>query len=129
MADRADFLTHFALLPDPRVERSKRHLLIDILFIAVCTVICGGEGFTDMHAFGEAKALWPRKFLELRYGIPSHDTSRRVFSRNDPEAFGECFPGWTVNLLKNAKLPKASVRSGIKKAGWDNSFLEAILVG
>jgi hypothetical protein len=34
-----------------------------------------------------------------------------------------------LNLIKKTKPRKASVRGSIKKAGWDNSFLEAILVG
>jgi hypothetical protein len=54
MADSTDLFAHFSILPDPRVERTKKHRLIDILFIAVCTMICGGESFTDMELFGEA---------------------------------------------------------------------------
>jgi predicted transposase YbfD/YdcC len=98
MAETTDFFAHFSILPDPRVERTKKHLLIDILFIAVCTIICGGEGFTDMEDFGEAKEAWLRKLLELPHGIPSHDTFRRVFSLLDPQAFGECFLRWTAAL-------------------------------
>jgi predicted transposase YbfD/YdcC len=98
MADSPDFIAHFSALPDPRVERTKKHRLIDILFIAVCTIICGGEGFTDMQEFGEAKEPWLRKFLELPEGIPSHDTFGRVFSLLDPEAFVACFVSWTAAL-------------------------------
>jgi predicted transposase YbfD/YdcC len=70
-------------------------LLSDILFIAICTVACDGEGFTDMEVFGRAKQEWLRKYLELPGGIPSHDTFGRVFSIIDPEAFTECFVNWT----------------------------------
>ena len=45
MADATDFLAYCSILPDPRVERGKKHRLIDILFIAVCTMICGGESW------------------------------------------------------------------------------------
>ena len=32
---------HFETVEDPRIERSKAHLLIDILTIAILAVICG----------------------------------------------------------------------------------------
>lgn len=79
MAEFEDFIKHFSIVPDPRVESAKKYNLIDILFIAVCTVICGGEGFTDMEDFAVAKEDWLRKYLELPGGVPSHDTFRRVF--------------------------------------------------
>jgi len=103
VADSADFFTHFLIIPDPRMERTKKHRLIDILFIAVCTIICGGESFTDMQDFGEAKEEWLRKFLELPHGIPSHDTFGRVFSLLDPALFGECLLGWSAALHEATK--------------------------
>jgi len=98
VSESGDFFVHFSVLPDPRTDRTKKHLLIDILFIAVCTMICGGEGFTDMEEFGEAKEDWLRKYVELPHGIPSHDTFRRVFSILDPVVFGECFTRWSQAL-------------------------------
>jgi predicted transposase YbfD/YdcC len=92
------FIEHFSILPDFRVDRTKKHNLIDILFIAVCTVICGGEGFTDMEDFATAKEEWLRKYLELPGGIPSHDTFRRVFSILDPDIFLACFVEWSRAL-------------------------------
>jgi predicted transposase YbfD/YdcC len=103
VSDSTDFFVHFAVLSDPRVDRTKKHRLIDILFIAVCTVICGGEGFCDMECFGEAKEEWLRKFLELPHGIPSHDTFRRIFSIVDPHEFGECFMRWSAALHNATK--------------------------
>jgi hypothetical protein len=51
MAEFGEFIEHFSILPDPRVDRTKKHNLIDIPFIGVCTMICAGEGFTDMEDF------------------------------------------------------------------------------
>ena len=85
---------HFGALPDPRVERTKDHLLIDILTIGLCAVLCGGEGWTDMATFGQARERWLRTFLALPNGIPSHDTFYRVFARLDPRKFGACVVGW-----------------------------------
>ena len=64
----------FRDLPDPRVDRTRDHELGDILVIALCTLLCGGDTFTDMQRFGEAKKAWLQTFLRLPAGIPSHDT-------------------------------------------------------
>lgn len=91
-------ITHFENLPDPRVNRTKHHALIDLLVIAVCTLLCGGESFNDMEDFGLAKRDWFKTFLSLSHGIPSHDTFNRLFAALDPRAFGECFMRWTQSL-------------------------------
>jgi predicted transposase YbfD/YdcC len=94
----ASLITHFGDLPDPRLNRTKDHDLIDILVIAVCTLLCGGETFNDMEDFGRAKQNWFKTFLELRNGIPSHDTFNRLFAALDPKAFLDCFQRWTQSL-------------------------------
>lgn len=85
---------HFGDLPDPRIDRTKLHRLLDIVLIAICAVICGADDWVEVAMFGEAKEAWFRTFLELKNGIPSHDTFNRVFARLDPEAFRERFLGW-----------------------------------
>lgn len=86
--------THFADLEDPRVVGRSDHKLIDILVIGICTVICGGNDYPSMEAFGKAKEKWLRTFLELPEGIPSADTFWRVFGAIDPEQFQDCFLSW-----------------------------------
>lgn len=85
---------HFESLQDPRVERTKYHQLLDILILAVCGVICGADSWVDVEEFGKAKLSWFESFLELPYGIPSHDTFGRLFARLDPEQFERCFLAW-----------------------------------
>jgi DDE_Tnp_1-associated len=63
-------ITRFQDLPDPRVNRTRDHDLIDILVIAICTLLCGGESFNDMEDFGQARRDWFQTFLTLRNGIP-----------------------------------------------------------
>ena len=89
---------HFADIVDPRVNRTKRHLLLDIIVIAICGVICGADGWVAVETFGKAKEAWLRTFLELPHGIPSHDTFGRVFARLDPEAFQRSFINWVQAL-------------------------------
>lgn len=95
---KLSLLAHFQDLPDPRVNRTKDHELIDVLTIAICTLLCAGESFNDMADFGAAKEDWFRTFLSLKNGIPSHDTFNRVFAALDPQAFGDCFMAWTQSL-------------------------------
>ncbi len=70
-------LEHLKNLKDPRVNRTKRHELSDIMVIAICTLLCGGETYHDMEDFGETKEDWFRTFLKLPNGIPAHDTCNR----------------------------------------------------
>ncbi|HBY92532.1 MAG TPA: ISAs1 family transposase [Chloroflexi bacterium] len=90
----AGLIEHFGSLEDPRIDRTKRHKLIDIVVIAICGAICGADDWVSIEAFGNAKREWLAEFLELSNGIPSHDTFGRVFSRLDPEQFQSCFLSW-----------------------------------
>jgi predicted transposase YbfD/YdcC len=86
-----EFAAVFADLEDPRTGNAKRHELLEILLIGLCTVLCGGETCTDMVRFGRAKHTFLEEVLTLRHGIPSHDTFSRVFRLLDPAQFQACF--------------------------------------
>lgn len=86
-----ELATVFAELEDPRTGNAGLHDLLEILVIALCTVLCGGQTAVDMQEFGEAKEEFLRRFLGLEHGIPSHDTFSRVFRALDPEQFRVCF--------------------------------------
>jgi predicted transposase YbfD/YdcC len=85
---------YFSKVNDPRRDRTKDHKLIDIIAIAICAVICGAEGWTDIELFGNSKLHWLATFLELPNGIPSHDTFGRVFSLIDAQQFQLAFYEW-----------------------------------
>ena len=91
---------YFARLRDPRRRHLRRHLLIDIIVIALCAVICGANDWQQVAAFGRRRRAWLQTFLRLPNGIPSHDTFERVFDRLDPQAFQACFRQWVEALAQ-----------------------------
>jgi predicted transposase YbfD/YdcC len=103
------FTRHFAELPDPRVDRTKKHRLDDILAIALCAVICGADSFEEIERFGEAREEWLRRFLALPNGIPSHDTFNRVLAALDRKAFAACFGKWMGELCEATGLRPIAV--------------------
>jgi len=90
----ASITRHFNQVSDPRVERTRKHLLTDIITIAICATICGADSWTEIEEFGKAKQEWLELFLELPNGIPSHDTFGRVFAAIDPGQFKSGFASW-----------------------------------
>ena len=96
-------IKHFSNMTDPRVDRSKRHLLIDIIVIGICAVICGADTWTEMEGYGKVKYEWLKGFLKLPEGIASHDTFARVFQRLKPKEFQECFLSWIEAVNKITK--------------------------
>lgn len=97
---------YFGQLHDPRLERTKQHRLLDIIAIAICAVIAGADGWTDVEQFGKAKLPWFKTFLWLAHGIPSHDTFGRVFARIDPQEFQHAFLKWVqaINDLTQGQI-------------------------
>ena len=93
-------LAYFAKIRDPRVERTRRHSLVDVLVLSLCAVICGADSFCAIEAFGRARKEWLRTFLDLRHGIPTHDTLGRVFAALDPQALAEAFRKWALALAR-----------------------------
>ena len=91
-------LTILEEVPDPRVTATVDHDLPDILTIALCTILCGGDSFYDMEDFGQVRLDWLKTFLRLRHGAPTHDTYNRVFQALDPEKFGICLARWTQSV-------------------------------
>ncbi len=95
-----EFVACFAEVVDPRQDNA-RHDLHELLLIALCTLLAGGEDCSDMALFGETKAPYLRQFLRLRHGTPSHDTFSRVFRLLDPKAFETCFTRFMQRFAEN----------------------------
>lgn len=94
--------TYFRNLKDPR--RAPRHLLLDIVGIAVCAVISGANDWQQIATFAQQRHDWLRRFFKLPEGIPCHDTFERVFDCIDPRAFAHAFSRWMQALAEAAGL-------------------------
>lgn len=93
----------FGDIKDPRVERTKKHQLTDILIIAILAVIAGAQGWEDIENYRFSKQQWLQEFLALSNGIPSDDTFRRVFEFINPEELNRCFLQWVETLVTKMK--------------------------
>jgi predicted transposase YbfD/YdcC len=94
-------LAPFTTLTDPRINRTKRYSLLDIVFIALCAVVSGANDCVAMEKFAKSKRAWLEKYLELPDGTPCHDTFTRVFAALDGEAFVACFLEWVEGLQES----------------------------
>jgi len=94
---------HFETLPDPRKVRGRRHVLLDIIIIAILGTLSSVDDWEGIEEFAKDQEAWLRTFLELPSGIPSHDTFNRVFRLLDPRTFGDVFLAWMKGL--RGKIP------------------------
>lgn len=125
MADSV--VTYFSDLPDPRSPLGRRHLLTDVLTIAICGVICGAEGWAEVEQFGGDKAAWFQSFLSLPHGIPSHDTFGRIFASLNPEAFERCFMAWMNALADRSHQRIVAVDGKTLRRSFDRASKQAAI--
>jgi predicted transposase YbfD/YdcC len=92
--------SYFQSLPDPRHTRNRKHLLMDVVVIAVCGMVCGCDGPTAIHRWAANRLDWLEGFLPLANGIPSRDCIRRLLMALKPEAFQECFQAWISQAIQ-----------------------------
>ena len=96
----ATFLKHFNSITDPRIERCKKHELIDILLLAISAVLSGAEGWEDIEDFGHLKLDWLKKYGAFEGGIPRHDTIARVICRLKADEIEHAFQSWISSLIE-----------------------------
>jgi predicted transposase YbfD/YdcC len=95
---------------DPR-EMNARHVLAEVLFVALAAMLCGAKSCVDIAEFAEARLADLRQIVPLRHGAPSHDTFSRVFRLLDPEELGRAFAAFMITLREELGLspPKGVV--------------------
>jgi predicted transposase YbfD/YdcC len=96
------FAETFSNLTDFRAD-NRTYPLSDIIFIAVCMILCGADSWAMVSELGKSKLKWLRRYLELPNGIPSHHTFSRVFEVIDPQEFSQCFINWITEITQQTK--------------------------
>jgi predicted transposase YbfD/YdcC len=117
----------FAEIEDPRIDRTKRHLLVDIMCLGVLAVIAGAEGWEDIEQFGNDKHDWLKKFLKLPNGIPSHDTISRVFRLLKPAAIQAAWKTWIESLHEELGLKLIAVDGKTLRRSHDRRTMKSAL--
>jgi predicted transposase YbfD/YdcC len=120
----AGVFTIFENLTDPRMERTRRHALFDLVVVALCATIGGCNNWADIERFGSERLEWFRTFLRLENGIPSHDTFGRVFAQLDPAKLAECIHQWLkqieVEIGKHVAIDGKTLRGSFDTAAQKN---------
>lgn len=124
---RGSLLTHFQVLEDPRLERSRLHNLLDIVATTICAVICGADSWVEVQKYGIAKYDWLKSFLQLPNGIPSHDTFGRVFAALLPEQFQACFAAWMAEVAEQLGLHQIAIDGKTLRGSHDRGQGKAAL--
>jgi predicted transposase YbfD/YdcC len=121
MSSSLSFFDHFAVLEETRVERTRIHSLMKIVFIAVCALLSGANDFVGMEKFGKSKKQWLAKFIDLTDGIPSHDTFGRVIRALKPEQFIQCFLSWVEAFVDSEALRHIGIDGKTARASLDRA--------
>lgn len=121
------FTPYFEDLPDPRIDRSKRHALLDMLILALCATLGGASGWADIERFGKAKLDFFRRFLPLPNGIPAHDTFGRVFARLDPAALLACIQRWLAAFRAAAERELVAIDGKTLRGSFDTAARQSPL--
>ena len=98
LVDVGSIACYFESLSDPRHTRNRKHLLVDVVVIAVAAIVCGCDGPTAIHRWAAHRRDWLAHYLALPNGIPSRDCIRRLLIALKPEAFQD----WIANALPTA---------------------------
>jgi predicted transposase YbfD/YdcC len=109
----------FSRLEDPRVERTKKHPFLSIVFIAMCAALAGVDDWIGIEDYAHAHADFLAQHIELPHGVPSHDTFSRVLGRLDVDAFSACFMEFTA-LLRGALAGVIAIDGKTLRGSADN---------
>jgi predicted transposase YbfD/YdcC len=120
-------LAPFATLEDPRLDRTKRYNLLDLIFIALCAVVSGANDCVAIEKFAKTKRDWLSKYVSFANGIPSHDTFSRLFATLDGEAVVACFLKWVEALEESTDgqlvaIDGKTARATLDRAKGKNPF-------
>ena len=88
-------------IKDSRIDRCKKHSLVDILMIVFFGLLCGYKSIESIHLYAELSINVLKKYLVLANGIPSADTILRVLEKIDTEQLGKVFIEYARSVFGN----------------------------
>jgi len=94
------FLKHYDSIADPRIDRCKKHNLLDSLLLAISAVLSGAEGWEDIEDLGHFKLGWLRQYRDFNAAIPRHDMVPRFICRLKADEVEHAFHSWISSLVK-----------------------------
>jgi len=112
----------FSRLRDPRIERRKKHKLLDIIILSVLAVLSGAESYDSIELFGKMNLSFLKQILDLKNGVPSHDTINRVFQSLNPSQFERHFISWVQGLKDDGIMERVISIDGKTVRGSKDSF-------
>ena len=121
------FIEYCDFVDDYRQEGKIKHPLKDILFIAVAATIGNADSWPQVEEFAEDHEEWLRNYLELPYGIPSHDTYERVFDRIDPIQFSKAFNAWTNDIAYRSGQAIVAIDGKTVRGSFDNKIKKSAI--
>ena len=119
--DVSSFIELLAALPDPRVERTRRHSLESILFLCLCGTVCGANDLVAIEDFGIARRAFLEKFVDFPNGIPPHDTIGRVLAKLDPTALEQMFTKWMRGVAEATKRDVVAIDGKVLRRALDKA--------
>lgn len=120
--DTNKFIENFSHMPDFRQEGKVKHKLIDIIFTSVVATISNANTWIEVETFVEAKKEWFKQFVELKNGVPSHDTYERVFENIDSTVFNSSFMNWTHNISNESEGRIVAIDGKTSRRSHDKSI-------
>jgi len=123
----ADFLSHFQQLEDPRVDRTKRYSLMEIIFLIISGTVSGCEGWKSIRDFGVLKLDWLRKFLPYENGIPVDDTLARVMRKLNTKQFAMCFTSWMKGVAQATDGDVIAIDGKTLRRSYDSANAKAAI--
>lgn len=88
------------IVTDPRIERTKRYTLKEVLLSAFIAILDGARSWRDIQCSAELNLDKLREFLPFVNGIPSHHTYSRVFQLIEPDSLEMAFRHFAQEIIK-----------------------------
>jgi len=116
-------LDYLKTVEDKRQERKVRHLMRDIIALVFFALLASADDWVSIEVFGKEHEAFLRGYLELPYGIPSHDTIERVFAIVSPESLQKFRSLWDemLNSDEGERIRKLLAIDGKTQRGNGNA--------